>query len=213
MNNYKKYSANVFVMETTENYKKGDIATITSRHGKETQVEIYNSIPSQNSFNYYSFVRLDGVNAQTIAKKRAEKAEATKENKLKKSQEWYEKSKQGSEFLALAEPIKVGHHSEHRHRALFEKNWARMGKSVKLGDEAEAYNSKIEYWESKANDINLSMPESVDFYQYKLTEATEHHVGLKNGTIKKQHSLSTAYANNKVKELKSKVRMAEILWG
>ena len=42
------------------------------------------------------------------------------------------KSNEGSEFLSLGEPIKVGHHSANRHRALIERNWDRMGKKRRV---------------------------------------------------------------------------------
>lgn len=55
-----------------------------------------------------------------------------------KSNEYFEASQEGRDFLSLAEPIKVGHHSEKRHRALIERNWSRMGKSVEFSEKAES---------------------------------------------------------------------------
>ena len=43
-------------------------------------------------------------------------------------------------------------------------------KSVELSDKAESHENKAAYWESKANDINLSMPESVEYYEFKLDQ-------------------------------------------
>ena len=52
-------------------------------------------------------------------------------------------------FLSLAEPIKIGHHSEKRHRKLVEKAWNTMGKRVELFNQAEKYEDKADYWKNK----------------------------------------------------------------
>ena len=87
-----------------------------------------------------------------------------------KSNQYFKASKEGADFLALAEPIKIGHHSESRHRALIERNWNRIGKAVAMSEKAEAHESKADYWEKRASDINLSMPESIEYYEYKLED-------------------------------------------
>ena len=63
------------------------------------------------------------------------------------------------------------------------------------------------------NVINLSMPESIRFYKEQLEEATEHHKGLRDGTLKREHSLSLTYAKKRVNELRKKVDLAIKLWG
>ena len=57
------------------------------------------------------------------------------------------------------------------------------------------------------------MPKSLEYYSFKLEEAKNLHKGLKDGSIKKEHSYSMQYANKNVKELTKKVKIAEILWG
>ena len=57
-------------------------------------------------------------------------------NHAKKSNDYYNASNEGKEFLSIGEPIKIGHHSEKRHRALIERNWNRMGKSVEFEKKA-----------------------------------------------------------------------------
>jgi len=114
--------------------------------------------------------------------------------------------------LALGEPIKIGHHSEHRHRALIERNHNRMHNAVALSKKAESHESKAEYWAKKANDINLSMPESLEYYEYKLIAAVEKHEGLKNGTIPRSHSFSLTYAKKERNEIEDKIRLAKKLW-
>ena len=78
---------------------------------------------------------------------------------------------------------------------------------------AEEQRHKAEYWESKANEITLAMPESLEFYRHKLEKAKERHAGLKNGTIEREHSYSLTYATKDVKELTQKLEIAEKLWG
>jgi len=87
-----------------------------------------------------------------------------------------------------------------------------MGKSVEFSEKAEQHESKAEYWAKRANDINLSMPESIEFYEYKLEEAKERHEGFKNGTLKREHSFSLTYAKKEVNDLTSKLETAKKLW-
>ena len=121
-------------------------------------------------------------------------------------------AQEGREFLSLGEPIKVGHHSEHRHRALIERNNNRMDKSMEYYKKAEEQKSKTEYWESKSEEITLAMPCSIEYFDHKLEKATEYHRGLKDGSIEKSHSYSLTYASKDVKELKQKVEIANLLW-
>ena len=123
------------------------------------------------------------------------------------------KSKEGADFLSLGEPIKIGHHSEKRHRALIDRNWSRMTNAMNELDKAESYRQRTSYWEDLAKKIDLSMPESLEFFKIQLDEAIEYHKGLKDGSIKREHSYSLTYANNKVKDLKSKYEIAVKLWG
>lgn len=213
MNRFKKFAENVFVAECDEEYKKNDIIELQTKYGKVVVCKVWNLIKKTEEKYYYSIERVDGVNSKTIAEKRAKRYKNTKENKIIESEKWFNKAQEGSDFLTLSEPIKVGHHSEHRHRALIERNYKRMENSCKFMNEAEKYNNKIEYWESKANEINLSMPECLEFYEYQLINAIDHHNGLKDGSIKREHGYSLQYSNKKVKDLKRKVEIANALWG
>lgn len=212
MNTYSKYVPNVFLAKTEERHEKGDIIALTTKYGKENEVIIHNLIYTKNGFYFYSFVRADGFNIQERAKNKAAKYENWAGSAEKKSNEYYEASQEGKDFLALAEPIKVGHHSEKRHRALIERNWNRMGKSVEFSDKANDHLNKAEYWESRASEINLSMPESLEYYEYKLEEAKEKHEGLKSGKYVREHSFSLTYAKKEVNELTKKLETAKKLW-
>lgn len=39
------------------------------------------------------------------------------------------------------------------------------------------------------------MPESIEYFEFKLEEAKMKHEGIKNGTIERSHSMSLQYAN------------------
>jgi len=87
-----------------------------------------------------------------------------------------------------------------------------MGKSVEESKKAEQHESKAEYWASKANDINLSMPESIEYFEYKVEQAKEKHEGLKNGTIPRSHSFSLTYAKKDLNEAEKNLQTAKKLW-
>ena len=210
MNRFKKYCPNVWVAECEEEYEKGDIIQLETKYGKEVDCEVYNLISNKNGFFYYSIVR---VEEQTFAERKAEKYKNASRNQAKKSNEYYQASQEGREFLSLGEPIKVGHHSEKRHRALIERNANRMDKCLEFDKKSEESARKAEYWENKSSEINLSMPESIEFYKYKLEKAKEYQRGLKDGSIEKTHSYSLTYATKEVKELTKNLEIAEALWG
>ena len=210
MNRFKKYCPNVFVAECEQEYNKGDLIEVTTQYDKEAKCEVHNHLGTKNGLFYYSVTRYD---IKSYAKRKAEKYETLADNREAKSNEWYQKSQEGRDFLVLAEPIKIGHHSEHRHRALIERNHNRMGNSVKEAEKAKEYQAKADYWKARENEINLSMPDSLEFFTHKLEEAKKYHTGLKDGSIPKEHAYSIQYANKAVKDLESKVKIATKLWG
>lgn len=213
MNTYKKYAPNVYIAQCEQEHKKGDIITLTSKYGKETEVIIHNLVMEKDNFFYYSFVRADGYNIQVKAQKRAEKLKEWSEKADEKSTEYLERAQECREFLVLAEPIKTGHHSEGRHRALFKRNDDRMRKSVEFMDKAKEHSKKVDYWEKMRDKINLSMPESLEYYTHELEKAIAHHKDLKENPSKREHSMSLTYANKAVKDLREKVDYANKLWG
>ena len=213
MNTYSKYCPNVFVAKCTETHEKGVTIILETKYGKEHECIVFNLVSRNEDYYYYSIVRADGFNVQEWAKRKAERLQSAGSNAEKKSNQYYEASKEGKDFLALAEPIKIGHHSEKRHRALIERNYNRMKNSVEHSQKAADYQSRAEYWEGKTNTINLSMPESLEYYEYKLEEAKMQHEGLKNGTIERRHSYSLTYAKKAVNEAEKNVAAALKLWG
>lgn len=212
MNTYHKFAPNVFLAKCTEKHEKDEVINVTTQHGKENESIVHNFIGEKDGFFFYSITRADGFNMQERAKRKAEKYGDWAASAEKKSAQYYQASNEGRDFLALGEPIKVGHHSEKRHRALIDRNWNRMGKSVEFSNTAKTYEDKAAYWATRTNDINLSMPESLEFYEFKLGEAKEKHEGLKSGKIAKSHSYSLTYAKKEVNELEKKLALAKRLW-
>lgn len=209
MNIFKKYCPNVWVAECEEEHEKGEIIQLETKYGKEVDCEVYNLVLKNNGKYFYSIVKLE---EQTYAERKAEKYNNASINNANKSNERWNAAQEGRDFLILGEPIKVGHHSEHRHRALIERNNNRMEKAMQYASKAEEQQRKAEYWETKAEEITLAMPCSIEYFEYKLEKALEYQKGLKDGTIERSHSYSLAYASNDVKELKDKVKIAKLLW-
>lgn len=213
MNTYSKYAPNVFLAKCTEKHERGEIIPVTTKYGKENESEVFNLIYERDGFYFYSIIRADGFNIQERAKAKSEKYSTWANAAEKKSNKYYEASQEGKDFLVLAEPIKVGHHSEKRHRALIDRNWNRMGKSVEYSNKASELENKADYWARRENDINLSMPESIDFYAHKLEKAKEYHEGLKSGKYPREHSYSMPYAKKDVNEAEKNLQLAKRLWG
>jgi len=214
MNTYHKFAANVFVAKCTDQHEKNEVITLTTKYGQEHECIVFNLVGRDKEGNfYYSIVRADGYNVQERAKAKAERYQNWANSAENKSNQLWEASNEGREFLSLGEPIKVGHHSEKRHRALIERNHNRMNKAVEIGKKVEQHESKADYWKRKANEVNLSMPESVELWEYKLEEAKEYHEGLKSGKYERRHSYSLTYAKKAVNEAESNLKIAKKLWG
>ena len=210
MNKFTKYCPNVWIAECQEPHNKGDIIELETKYGKEIECQVFNLVLQKGDKYYYSIIRMEDM---TYAQRKAERYNNSATNHQNKSNAYYEASQEGREFLALGEPIKIGHHSENRHRALIERNRNRMDKSMEELKIVEKAQHKAEYWESKAEEITLAMPESIEYFTLLLEQAQEHQKDLKSGVIQKTHSYSLTYATKNVKELNKKVEIANKLWG
>lgn len=210
MNKFKKYCPNVWVAECDEEYEKGDLIYLETKYGKEVECEVYNLLASKNDKFYYSIVRTEDM---SYAERKAEKYNNAAMRNIAKSQEKWKASEEGREFLSLGEPIKVGHHSEKRHRALLERNWNRTQKAIEFENKAEEQEHKAKYWEAKVKEITLAMPESLEYFTYELEKAEQQHKDLKENPEKRSHAYSLTYAKKAVNELKKKVEIAKELWG
>lgn len=212
MNTYSKYVPNVFLAKCTEPHVKGEKILVQTKYKKENESIVFNLIYDKDGFYYYSIVRADGFNFQEWAKRRAERNSGYALNANKKRDQFYEKSNIHRDFLSLGEPIKVNHHSERRHRKIIEDAHNNMGKSIEFSNKADSYQNKSEYWAARAHDINLSMPESIEYYEFELEKAKEKHEGLKSGKIERTHSFSLTYAKKEVNEITKKLALARKLW-
>lgn len=212
MNTYSKFCPNVFLAKCDARHEKGAVIPVTTKYGKENNSIVFNLIYEADGFFYYSIIREDGFNVQEWSKRRAEKLNMASDNATKKSNQYWNASVKDKDFLSLGEPVKIGHHSERRHRKIIDQAYNNMSKSVEFSKKSEQYSQRAEYWKSKADNINLSMPQSLDYFEHELEEAKREHEGLKNGTIKPAHSFSLPYAKKKVNEMQMKLDMAKRLW-
>ncbi|WP_370859706.1 DUF3560 domain-containing protein [Phocaeicola plebeius] len=212
MNTYYKFCPNVFLAKCDAKHEKGETILVTTKYGKENESIVFNLIFERDGFYYYSIVRADGFNVQEWAKRKAERRLDWAATAERKSEEYFKASNKDSDFLSLGEPIKIGHHSERRHRKAIEDAWHNMGKSVEFDEKAREHERIAQYWTNKADTINLSMPESVDYYEHKLAAAKEYHEGLKSGKYPREHSYSLTYAKKAVNEAQKNFDLAKKLW-
>ncbi len=214
MNKFRKYCPNVWIAECEEEYERGDIIYLETKYGKEVECEVYNLIGRRGTQEepkwFYSIVRTD---EKSYAERKAEKYENAAARSLARSNERFKAAEEGREFLSLGEPIKAGHHSEKRHRALIDRNWRRIEQATEHMNKAEEQEWKAKYWEQKAKEITLAMPESLEYFKFRLEQAEEYHQRLKDNPELRMHSYSLTYAKKEVNELTKKVEIAETLWG
>ena len=213
MNQYSKYTANVFLAKCEEKHEKGEVITLSTKYGNEHKCIVFNLIYEKDGYYYYSIVREDGFNVQEWARRKAERLQRYASNAKQKSDNYYKTSHDLVKDIPLGQPILVGHHSEKAHRNILEKSWNAMGKCVEESEKAESYNERAAYWEKKADTINLSMPESIEYFKFELEKAKAEHEGIKNGSIPRLHSYSLTYAKKRVNEMEDKYKLAVKLWG
>lgn len=219
LNTYTKYAPNVFVAKCPDKHEKGDEIILTTKYGKEHECIVHNFLgyagTKDEPYYLYSITRADGFNSQERAQRKAEKLQGYAGNADTRSDQAYKRADLSEEATGIpfGQPILVGHHSERKHRRTIEKADNAMRKSIDERDKAEAYRQRAEYWESMANKIDLSMPESLGYFKHELEKAEAKHQGLKDGTIERRHYYSLTYAKKEVNELKKKVALAEKLWG
>ena len=203
----------VYVLESEELYKKGDVVEYTTQHGKDIELIIFKLVKKIGNKNYYSYTRSDGKNRQTILQNRLEKRLKWAETNETKATEKWEQASEGQEFLSLGEPIKIGHHSESRHRALIERNWNRMGKCVENSDKAKEHLEKAKNLEAMLNsELPLDTPDCLDEIKTRLEKAEELHSFYKDNPEKRSHSFALTYAKKKVNDLTKKLDIAKNLW-
>lgn len=213
MNTYAKYCPNVYVAKCDEQHENGETITVQTKYGKENECIVHNLVAQKDGFFYYSITRADGYNMQERARRKSERLLGLAQSSKEKASQYYEKSKKDRDFLVLGEPIKIGHHSERRHRKAIEDAQRNMGKCCEMSEKAGEYERRSAAWEIHCDDINLSMPESLEYYTDMLEKAVEYHQGVLSGKYPREHAYTLAYAKKAVNDLSKKVRTAEKLWG
>ena len=212
-NTYHKYYPNVYLAKSVDVYEKGDKIKVTTRYGKINTCTVHNLIATAKGYYYYSITRLDGMNLQERARRRSERRGNWAEAQLNKSQQYYNKASENDDFLSLGQPILVGHHSEKGHRKLFENKDRNMRKSIEADKKVEDHLRIQEHWQDKITEINLSIPESLDYFKKELAKAIDRHKKIKSGELPREHSFDLPYAKKKVNELTKKLDLAKKLWG
>lgn len=213
MNTYKKYVPNVYLAKCDEPHKKGEVIKVTTKYGKENEHYVHNLISQRDGFWYYSITRVDGYNCQERARAKADKYEAAAHRADQRADEYFDKSNKDADFLSLGEPIKVGHHSEKRHRKAIEDAWRNTGKMVEEMDKRDAYKEKADAWNSHVDDINLSMPESIEYFKELAAKTAEYHKQMKEGKVERSHAYSLTYAKKAANEAQHNYELAVKLWG
>ncbi len=213
MNIYYKYVPNVYLAKCDQEYQRGDIINITTKYGKENPSIVFNLIFKKDGFYYYSIVREDGFNVQEHAKRRAERLQDSAVRHAKKSEDYYKKSNKDRDFLSLFEPIKVGHHSERRHRRIIREAQENATKSYQEADISKKFEYRAQFWQGKEDTINLSMPESIDYYEHQMELRKIYHRDLLENPEKRGHSMGLAYAKKALNEAVKKHELAKKLWG
>ena len=187
-NVYAKYCPNVWVAKCEEQHQKGDVIDVETKYGKVNECIVWNLVLEREGFHYYSITRADGFNHQEHAKAKADRWRGWAEGHRANSDAAFEASHNAVEGIPFGQPILVGHYSERKHRAAIERS-------------------------ARAIKIDLSMPESVEYFRHKLGEAKEYHEGLKSGKYPREHSYSLTYAKKAVNEMQKNYDTAVKLWG
>lgn len=213
MNVYKKYCPCVYVAECDEIHGKGEIIPVKTHYGKENECIVHNLVLQRNGKYYYSITRADGFNSQERAKKRAEKLESYAVSADNRSICACEKSNETVKDIPFGQPILTDHYSAKKHRAALAKSDRAMRQCIALKDKADNYKNRAEYWKAQEGKIDLSMPESVEYFKHKLEAAKKIHAGLKDGSIHREYGMQLQYAKKAVNDAENNYKTAMVLWG
>ena len=211
-NIFKKYTAGVYCLQSTnKELSHGDTITITTRRGKEVDAIVWKKLKENDEFAYYSYVREDGFCRSEWTKRKLERAEGAAQKQHDLSNDYYKKAQKGRDFLSLGEPIKVGHHSEKRHRKLIDDNWRNMGKSVEASKKQAQYENKAETLEYKLKkEINLDTPESLELLIQKVDNLELQREKLKQSDNYETYQLTNLGQN--IRRYKKRLETANKLW-
>jgi len=165
---FRKYTAGVYCLEAEQQFNHGDVVTVPTRRGKEVEVTIWKHLFTKNGVSYHSYIRCDGINSGERLQTKAEKHRERAAKASAQSDHYYEKSNEHRDFLSLGEPIKVGHHSEKRHRRIIEQANTNMGKSVEASKKADELLERAAGAEAASDNIFIDTPECLPRLREKL---------------------------------------------
>lgn len=165
---FKKYTAGVYCLEAEQQFNHGDLVTVSTRRGKEVEITIWKHLFTKNGVSYHSYIRCDGINSGERLQAKAEKHRERAARASDQSERYYEKSNEHHDFLSLGEPIKVGHHSEKRHRRIIEQANTNMGKSVEAANKASELLERAAGAEAASDNIFIDTPECLPRLREKL---------------------------------------------
>jgi hypothetical protein len=211
MNQFKKYAPGVYcIMSENDSLQHDDEVTVTTRRGKEVECTIWKKLFTRDGMTYYSYLRNDGLNRSAWLQRKADRKAAAAERQEKLSDEYYNKARKDHDFLSLGEPIKIGHHSESRHRKAIQQAQNNATKSWQASEKAKDLEYKAETLARRADqEINLDTPESLNL----LTERVDF-LEEKKKEIKKRTHYSWELANlgAKIRRYKERLKVARNLW-
>jgi hypothetical protein len=213
MNIYSKYCPNVWVAKCDGKHVKGEIICVETKYGKINECIVWNLVREKDGFYYYSITRADGFNSQERAKAKADLWRTRSESHDAKATAAFEASNNAVKDTPFGQPIIVGHYSERRHRRAIETSQRNMDKMCREMETAKEQGWKADYWDKMADKIDLSMPESIEYFAHKLKQAKEYHEGVKSGKYPREHAYTLTYAKKNVNEMQEKYDTAIKLWG
>jgi hypothetical protein len=209
---FKKYTQGVYCMQSEDdNLQHESEVTVTTKHGKDINVIVWKKLSTRNEHTFYSVIRIDGYDRAEHMRRKIERAENAQARQEKLANEYYNKSNKDRDFLSLAEPIKIGHHSEKRHRKIINQAYDNMGKSVAASNKAKSYNDKIDTLESRlAYNINLDTPESLELLEQRVIDLEQQRDNLKASKNYESYQLTNLGAN--IRRYKERLETARKLW-
>lgn len=211
---FKKYTTGYYcLLHPDTEMQHGDQVTVTTRYGKEVECTIWKKLGNSRTGNgaYYSYIRNDRFNRKEWMKRKAERATNAAERQNNLSEEYFAKSQKDRDFLSLCEPIKIGHHSEKRHRKIIDQAWENTGKMVTASEKAKRYADKAEEIESRiSREINIDTPESLQLLEQRVADLTEKRDALKASKKYESWQLSNLGAN--IRRYKERLETAKKLW-
>ena len=211
---FKKYTAGVYCLASETRHERGDEVCVPTRRGKEVEVTIWKHLFSKNGVHYYSYTRNDGINSSERLQTKAEKHRERAEKASTRSDQFQEKANEHKDFLSLAEPIKVGHHSEKRHRRIIEQAQNNASKCIAEMKKASELLDRAEGAEAASEKIFIDTPDCLPRLREKLNKLVAFQEDAKARRKAGEDVPHFVTANNgaNIRRVKKQLETAERLW-